>query len=249
MKKNSIINPYTFEEEPWIMKRYQKIASFIKGNKVLDIGCGNGRLKKVIKSDIELHGIDIDEQRINICKKLGYTSVQCFNIDKQDTLPFPDKYFSTVACLDILEHLYDPIKVLSNINKVLDNKGHIIISCPNIGFFLFRILMLLGIFSDIEIPQRIVGSHIRFFTIRRLKNILHLCGFKTKFVYGTTPTPWPKIIAGPINFLARIYPPFFAYNFILIAEKIKSSSKNSEDSLLVKDRSVLKQLKAVIKWG
>ncbi len=110
MNEKPIVNPYTFEEEPWIMKRYEKIASFIEGKKALDLGCGKGRLKMVAGKNIDFYGIDIEDKNIEICKKLGYASVLRQNIDQEEKLLFENEYFSTVACLDILEHLYYPAK-------------------------------------------------------------------------------------------------------------------------------------------
>ncbi len=252
MDKKIIINPYVFLGETWVINRYKKIASFVKEGKVLDLGCGNGRFKMATEKTADFYGVDIDEKNIETCKNLGYASVSNININninQENKLPFQDKYFSTVACLDILEHLYNPSEALKEINRTLEDRGRIIISCPNAAFFLSRALLFFGIFSDLEIPQRIINSHIRFFTIRRLKNILKLCGFETKKIIGATPTPFPEIISGPINILARIWPSLFAYNFILIGEKTGQSLKNLEEETLVKDKSILKQIIAAIKWG
>lgn len=249
MPQKPLINPYIFEDDQRVLRHYEKLASFIKGGKILDLGCGTGRLKKVIDNSIEIHGVDFEQKRVELCKNLGYASVHGLNID-ENTLPYSDNYFTTVACFDILEHLYNPLKLLKEANRVLENGGRIVIASPNIGFWLFRIFHLFGIFSDLEIPQGIVGSHIRFFTIRRLKNILRLCGFKTKIVEGLTLIPsWPRIIAEPINFLAQIYPSLFAYTLILVAEKKESPLKGLEDLTLTKNKSILKQFLTMIKWG
>lgn len=231
-----------FDGEDRLNRYYSKIASHFKGDRILDVGCGLGRLRKATTA--ELTGIDISRERTDYCKKLGYEKTICCDIE--DGWPSFEKTFSTVACLDILEHLYNPVEALAIINKLLENKGRVVITCPNEGFWLFRILHLFGISTSIEIPQTIIDDHIRHFTIRRMKNILKLCGFEVKKVRGMTNMPR---ISTPLNFFAQIYPPLFALEFLIIAEKIKEPSLRVKDLLLFDNKSIIKQVWQTIKWG
>jgi len=49
----------------------EKLTKYVrKGDKILDLGCGNGRLYKILKNKkVEYTGIDISEKLIEIAKK------------------------------------------------------------------------------------------------------------------------------------------------------------------------------------
>jgi SAM-dependent methyltransferase len=46
------------------------------------------------------------------------------------SLPFPDKSFDVVTCLEFLEHTHTPSLVLEEIHRVLKPGGHAIVSTP-----------------------------------------------------------------------------------------------------------------------
>jgi len=50
-----------------------------------------------------------------------------------DPFPYPDEYFATVLCCEIIEHLsQDPMHMMSEINRVLRPGGHVVLTTPNI---------------------------------------------------------------------------------------------------------------------
>lgn len=84
--------------------RARKIADIYKNHikskeKVLDIGCGNGRMAKEIKSilnlDIELTGTDV----------LNYNPGFKFKIIENNRIPFKNKEFDSAMLNDVLHHI------------------------------------------------------------------------------------------------------------------------------------------------
>lgn len=60
-------------------------------------------------------------------------TIDLFNAEK-DRFPYPDGYFATVICGELIEHLSaDPMFMLSEINRVLRQGGHLVLTTPNIG--------------------------------------------------------------------------------------------------------------------
>lgn len=58
--------------------------------------------------------------------------VDLFDAEK-DPYPYPDGRFDTVLCCELLEHLYfDPMHMMSEINRILKPGGHLVLSTPNI---------------------------------------------------------------------------------------------------------------------
>ena len=56
-----------------------------------------------------------------------------FNVER-DPFPYPDGYFSTVLCCELIEHLQrDPMHMLWECNRVLAPGGHLLLTTPNIA--------------------------------------------------------------------------------------------------------------------
>lgn len=59
--------------------------------------------------------------------------VDLFDAEK-DRFPYPDEYFATVLCCELIEHLSeDPLHALAEINRVLRMGGHLVLTTPNIA--------------------------------------------------------------------------------------------------------------------
>lgn len=72
---------------------YKKIVTYVTGNKVLDIGCGQGRIALYLQEKgFDVRGIDLSPASIEICKERGFTNCEVadFNnfqtTEKYDTL-------------------------------------------------------------------------------------------------------------------------------------------------------------------
>jgi len=118
-------------EQPEKWEEARKVLVYKLLNKVdasgpcLDIGCGKGE-----KWFTETYGIDIEPLCVAEATKKGITGLE---IDCT-ALPFPDRYFSTVLMLDVLEHLDEPEKALAEISRVTHNASTLIIAVPLFPF-------------------------------------------------------------------------------------------------------------------
>ena len=118
-------NPIDMEEEVMFSS-----LPLIKGGKLLDVGCGEGTISlELQKRGFEVYGLDFSSVAVRKAKEKGINAIEC-NVDK-DGLPFEDNYFDIVWAGDVIEHVFDPIFLLSEIGRLVKSKGKIFISVPN----------------------------------------------------------------------------------------------------------------------
>jgi len=99
------------------------------GEKVLDLGCANGRMFELFApKNIEYYGVDISGKFIEIAKKL-YPAGHFQTADALD-LPFADNTFDKVYFISVLHHIPSETfrqKCFSEINRVLKPDGQLIL--------------------------------------------------------------------------------------------------------------------------
>jgi SAM-dependent methyltransferase len=97
-------------------RKIKKYSSFLKGD-VLDIGCGTKPYKNYI-AYARYIGID------------GAVNVRPDAQARSEELPFKTGYFDGVMCTEVLEHLKEPEKCVSEIHRVLKTGGYVYITVP-----------------------------------------------------------------------------------------------------------------------
>jgi ubiquinone/menaquinone biosynthesis C-methylase UbiE len=83
------------------------IADYVEdGDKILDYGCGNGRLLEILKEKkVEYVGVDISQKLIDLAKeKYPDHSESFFKIASQGSLAFPDNYFNRIISVAVFHH-------------------------------------------------------------------------------------------------------------------------------------------------
>ena len=84
--------------------------------------------------------------------------------------------FPLVLCLEVVEHVYFPRKLVGRIRDLLEDGGTAIISTPYHGYWKNLAIALLGKMDTHWGPLTDHG-HIKFWSIRTLTQLLNECGF------------------------------------------------------------------------
>ncbi len=181
----------------------ESLAEYVlPGERILDLGCGNGRLLEIIKDKkIDYIGVDASEKLIEIAKK-NYPNSK-FQVADALNLPFPDNYFDKIFSIRVLHHFPSEefrFQFLKEAKRVLKPKGFLILTVWNVWgckdkkylWLLIKstFLKIIGKsklnFGDTFIPWgKKVLRYQHYFTKNELKNLVKKTGFKIKKVYTT----------------------------------------------------------------
>ena len=125
------------ETRKYFWRGLEFIADYVKeGDKVLDFGCGNGRLLELFRgNNIDYLGMDVSQNLIDVAKE-HYKNYTFQKIDPlQTTLPFADDFFNTVYSIAVFHH-FPSEKYRENaaeeLYRVTKKDGHIIITVWNL---------------------------------------------------------------------------------------------------------------------
>lgn len=148
----------------------------LTGKTLVDLGCGDGVWSILIGRDFacSLVGVDYNELRLSRYSanvpgaeaRLG----SCYEI------PLDDGAADIVLFNQVLEHLEQPAKALSEIRRVLSPTGRLIISVPNEGTWLKQRIQ----YRYIEPRYLKTTDHVQFFTAKSLGSLLEACGFEVE---------------------------------------------------------------------
>ena len=96
---------------------------YLKG-KLLDCGCGNIPYYEVYKNQTS------DVTCIDWQNSYNYNSFIDYDVDLNKTFPIEDSIYDSVLLSDVLNHIRNPKKLFSEINRVLKDDGHLVLTTP-----------------------------------------------------------------------------------------------------------------------
>lgn len=160
------------------------IEKIENGTQILEFGPAHGRMTKYLsetkKCKVDI--VEIDEESGREAAK--YASKALIGEREGDIGNFlwleilKNERYDYIIFADVLEHLYDPWKVLSDCRRLLKDDGSILISIPNVSHNSVLINLLTDKFNYNPIGL-LDNTHIRFFTYHSLKDMIAKAGLVT----------------------------------------------------------------------
>ncbi|HEX3538476.1 MAG TPA: class I SAM-dependent methyltransferase [Stellaceae bacterium] len=150
--------------------------------KVLEIGCGEGRFSGGIADAAETWGI---EPHAGAARAAQSRFHKVINASFEASLAeLPPRYFDTVICNDVIEHMPDHDWFLETIKTYMSPSGVLVGSIPNVRYY--RNLFDLVLAKDWQYQDQGIldRTHLRFFTEKSLRRTLRAHGFEIAAMRG-----------------------------------------------------------------
>lgn len=184
-------------------ERINELIPFFR-SPVLDVGCATGNdVDYFSRQFSEVNGCDVCEYAVMKAKELfpGHD----FFVHDFSEKPLNKKY-NTIYLFDVIEHVFDYNSFLRNIRDSLNERGKLIITTLNVCGLRSRIKLLRGNGSHlIQFNESGLQAHIRFFTVKTLKEVIEVNGFKVIKTagYSSSPVKLPSNWCGSITVIAE----------------------------------------------
>lgn len=197
-----------------------EIGYIEKGKTILDVGCACGDFGIALKMyrNSVVYGLERESSSADVARRTGaYVDVTEIDLDILSPDDFPEYLhrFDYVVCGDVLEHLREPMRVLSILKNYLVHGGYLIVSIPNISHASIKANLLLNDFTYTPVGL-LDETHIRFFTYKSISESLskiglciHECSFTMCDIHGLQPMdPYPLLSDDIKKFLFEDYHSF-----------------------------------------
>ena len=151
---------------------------------VLDVGCGeHAVLREGVREEDRYFGMDM---KADISVPLEHYA--SMDLDR-DSLAgaWPGQSFDVVFCGEVIEHVFSPDRLLRQLASVMHDESLLVLSTPNLAYWLNRILLPLG-FNPLFVEnsaEAVLGrrfrslgqgnptqGHLRLFTHRAMLDLL-----------------------------------------------------------------------------
>ncbi|MEP3232566.1 MAG: methionine biosynthesis protein MetW [Hyphomicrobiales bacterium] len=150
------------------------------GSRVLDIGCGDGTLLRMLEAqkNVDARGIEISHAGVTQCLEKGLSVIQG-NADS-DLDPYPDKSFDFVILSQTIQAVESPKAVLKQLVRI-GKKA--VVSFPNFGHWHIR--WQVGVNGQMPMSEHLPEKwyetqNIHFCTIRDFRDLLEELDLKTE---------------------------------------------------------------------
>lgn len=177
-----------------LLQRLQGITS------VCDLGSGNGYLASELgRCSFRMTGIDASKSGVEIASThYGTDKVKFICSEITPDLAqsyFHSEKFDAVLSHDVIEHLYRPSALIETAAALLKPGGYLIVGTPYHGYLKNVAISVLGKW-DSHHGVNWDGGHIKFFSVRTLRELVERYGFAVNgfHYYGRITWLWKNMI-------------------------------------------------------
>jgi SAM-dependent methyltransferase len=161
-------------------QRIARIKALARGRRLLDVGCSVGFfLEAAAESGFDISGVELSSAAISMARPDIRARIVHGNVNV--LIGQGDHRFDVVTAFDIIEHTYDPAGFLREIQAILDPGGVLVISTPDTGHVLRRLM-------GRSWPMLQPLQHTVLFSRRGIAELLQKTGFRVTAVESAFKT-------------------------------------------------------------
>ncbi|MFZ0042134.1 MAG: class I SAM-dependent methyltransferase [Solirubrobacteraceae bacterium] len=140
-------------------------ANISAGDRVLDLGCGEGDFTaQAAGLGAEVLGVDVAEAAVRRARR-RHPELEFRAVPIDGPLPPSDGAYDVVWASEVVEHVADTARWLSEVRRVLVPGGRLLVTTPSHG----RLRLLLGGIGRYSEP---VGDHLHLYSAASLRQLL-----------------------------------------------------------------------------
>jgi SAM-dependent methyltransferase len=152
------------------------------GEQVLDLGCGDGWMTaEIVRLGAQAIGIEVAEAAVQRAMR-RHPGLAFGLAPIGGPLPLEDNRFDAVWSSEVIEHVTDTGRWLSEVRRVLRPQGRLLLTTPNHS----RLRLLV---AGIELYSEPLGDHLHLYSRQSLRELLHDFGFGEIEITGAGGPP------------------------------------------------------------
>ncbi len=146
---------------------------YSQGSRILEVGCGLGYFAGAVSEKFKYVGTDVAIFPLKVARVRE--GAQNFIESDAVNLAFHSGSFDVVIAFDMLEHIANPSSVISEIYRVLREKGQLIATTPNVRSFGNRVKSLS---ADLVPSMHTDETHVSLLSVEEWSNLFKKSGFR-----------------------------------------------------------------------
>jgi SAM-dependent methyltransferase len=159
--------PEGAQPERFGARRRLLLAGVAAGERVLDLGCGDGAFAaELVAAGCRVTMADVSAEAMRRARARA-PAAEAVLLAEGEPLPFAEDAFDVVWAGEVLEHVADVVGLLAEVRRVLRWGGRLLLTTPWHG--------RLVVATDAHLDPR--ADHLRFFSARTLAAVLGDAGF------------------------------------------------------------------------
>ena len=152
------------------LRREFLLANVRAGERALDLGCGAGEFTaELARYGASAVGVEVAEAAVDRARA-RHPAIDFRLAPIDGPLPLEDSEVDLVWCSEVIEHVADTARWLSEVRRVLAPGGRLLVTTPSHG----RLRVALG---GVERFSEPLGDHLHLYTRRSLEQLLREFGF------------------------------------------------------------------------
>ena len=169
----------------------------LQGKRVLDVGCGGGILAEAMAAKGAIvTGIDVADKALAVARLhllesglvVDYkaTTVEEFAVSDSES-------FDVITCMEMLEHVPDPVSVIHSIARLLKPGGHVFLSTINRNLMAFA-QAIIGAEYFVRLLPRGTHRYDRFIRPSELGSWVRAAGLEPEDIRGLHYDPISRVV-------------------------------------------------------